>query len=409
MSHKPLTDKLQRFSSQINSQCPAPPQIKFPDRYQLLADTVGGELVAGNAGCYCLIRTHYSIGFKHGVFDLDEERINKTVPAAAFSPFEESFELPYSTMKFIDTETTGLGGSGAVAFLVGEGRVTGEGFEVLQYLLPDYSDEAAMLEDIHQNLGTGSTIVSFNGASFDLPVLQDRMIINRVARKLDNEYHLDLLHSARRLFKRRLGDCSLTNLERQLFSFYRTDDIPGYLVPSVYFEWLSTQGLSQMNAVLEHNRFDIVSLYFLTHLISEAYQSEGGTLEHPEDLHSLSRFYERRRENSRIEKVYNRVQQFGNGFSPAAALHFAKNFKRVQNMPESVKIWEALITEKSSESIWACIELAKYYEHQVKDFKNALEYAEAASKYSGVSYKLLETLNKRVNRLARKLNSRGEN
>ncbi len=409
MSRKPLTDKLQRFGLQINSQRPARSHIKFPDRYQLLADTIGGELVAGSAGCYCLIRTHYPIGFSHGAFILEADLVEKSVPAAAFSPFEESFELPLSSMVFVDTETTGLGGSGAVAFLIGAGRVTNHGFEVLQYLIPDYSDEAAMLEDFHQNLSTGSTIVSFNGASFDLPVLQDRMIINRVARKLDYEYHLDLLHSARRLFKRRLQDCTLTNLERQLFSFYRTADIPGYLVPSVYFEWLSAQELSQMKAVLEHNRFDIVSLYFLTNLISEAYLSEGGTLEHPEDLHSLSRFYERRRENTRIEKVYNRVKQFDNGFSPAAALHFARSFKRAQNIQESVKIWETLVTEKSSESFWACIELAQYYEHQLKDFENALEYAEAASQCGRISDKLLLALNKRVSRLTKKLNSIGEN
>ena len=409
MSRKPLTEKLRRFGSQINSPRPSPPDIKLPDRYQLLAETVDGELIAGSAGCYCLIRTHYPIGFNHGAFTLEADIIEKSVPAAAFSPFENTLELPLSSMIFVDTETTGLGGSGAVAFLIGAGRVTHQGFEVLQYLIPDYSDEAAMLEDFHQNLSIGSTIVSFNGASFDLPVLQDRMIINRVARKLDYEYHLDLLHSARRLFKRRLQDCTLTNLERRLFSFYRTDDIPGHLVPSVYFEWLSAQELSRMKAVLEHNRYDIVSLYFLTNLISEAYQSEGGSLEHPEDLHSLSRFYERRRENNRIEKVYNRVQQFGNGISPDAALHYARSFKRSQNLQESVKIWETLVTEKSSQSFWACIELAKYYEHQVKDFKNALEYAKLASHCDCISDKLLETLNKRVERLAKKLNSNDEN
>ncbi len=409
MSRKPLTEKLRRFGSQINSERQTPPQIKFPDRYKLLAEKVGGELVSGSSGCYCLIRTHYPVGFSHGAFTLDADISEKSVPAAAFSPFENSFALPLSTMMFIDTESTGLGGSGAVAFLIGAGRATNSGFEVLQYLLPDYSDEAAMLEDFHQNLNRASTIVSFNGASFDLPVLQDRMIINRVARKIEYEYHLDLLHSARRLFKRRLQDCTLTNLERQLFSFYRSDDIPGYLVPSVYFEWLSSQELSQMKAVLEHNRYDIVSLYFLMQVISKAYQSEGGTLEYPEDLHSLSRFYERRREDTKIEKIYDRVQQFENGISPDAALHFARNFKRTQNIQESVKIWQSLVTEKSSQSFWACIELAKYFEHRAGDFKNALEYSEMASSCDCLSDRQIQILNKRVKRLTKKLNSIADN
>jgi len=403
MSERPFTEKLGRFASQIALPKKSDREIQFPDRYKLLADSTGGELVKRSAGCYCLIRTTFPFGHTHGELALDRVKDDFCLSLAAFDANKNVIEIPTSSMVFLDTETTGLGGSGAVAFLIGLGRITKNGFEISQYLIPDYSDEAAQLEDVYEALGNNSTIVSFNGASFDLPVVLDRLIINRVARKLEYQWHLDLLHSSRRLFKRRLSDCTLINLERQLFSFYRSDDIPGYLVPSVYFEWLSSQELTRMNSVLEHNRFDILSLYFLALLIAEAYQSQGSTLEHAEDLYSLSRFFERRSETEKVEKVFERVSEMGRGVSSDAALHFARNFKRRQKYDRSVEIWKSIASEKDKQGYWACIELAKYFEHQLKDYRSALEYTGRASELELLAPEQATALEKRVGRLSRKL------
>jgi len=409
MPHKPLTEKLERFSSQIAASSDSKAEFRFPERYRLLADALGGELVPGGAGCYCRIRTLYPAGYSHGLFTINSTEETKSFPSAAFSTGDPGLDLPASSMVFLDTETTGLGGTGTVAFLIGLGRINGNGFEIIQYLIPDYSDEAAMLQDVYENLNRDSTIVSFNGASFDIPVLLDRMIINRVTRRFEFGYHLDLLHPARRLFKRRLLDCTLINLERQLFSFYRADDIPGYLVPSVYFEWLTSQELSRMNSVLKHNRCDIISLYFLARLLAEAYQSEGEILTYSEDLYSLSRFFERRKETGKIEKVYQRVQHSPNGLAPEAALHYARNFKRTQNIKQSVEIWESLAGDKTSHSFWACLELAKYYEHEARNVVTALEYSDCAAKCKPINERQLRELKKRVTRLNRKLHRLPEN
>lgn len=405
MSRKPLTEKLERFASQIATSTKSKMDTIFPARYKLLADSVGGELVSGHAGCYCLVRSLFQAGHLHGSLTLKANGEATSLPSAAFSAKEATFNLAVPSMIFLDTETTGLGGSGAVAFLIGLGRMNGDSFEINQYLIPDYSDEASMLEDVNSLLNGNSTIISYNGASFDLPVLQDRMIINRVARKLNFRYHLDLLHSARRLFRRRLADCTLVNLERQLFSFHRTTDIPGYLVPSVYFEWLSSQELSRMNAVLEHNRYDILSLYFLVHLIAEAYQSEGSSLDHEEDLYSLSRFYERRKETRKIERVYDRFVESGNGLAPEAGLHYAQNFKRMQNLEKSVEIWKSVAADKGKMGFCACVELAKYYEHCERDYGQALEYSERASENDFITQEQTSFLKKRINRLNRKIKS----
>jgi len=409
MPGKNLNDKLKRFSSQLTSRDNSKSQAKYPERYELLADHLHGELVAGPSGCYCLVRTFFPTGYTHGLNELKMEDIGKILPAAAFSIHDGSLSYPLKSMKFLDTETTGLGGSGTVAFLIGMGHLVEEGFEVLQYIIPDFSDEAAMLQDFYETLNVDSTIVSFNGASFDVPVIQDRLIINRVARKLEFGHHLDVLHSARRLFKRRLQDCTLMNLERQLLSFYRTDDIPGYLVPSVYFEWLSSQELSMMSAVLEHNRHDIISLLFLTQLIAEAFVSTGETLEHSEDLHSLSRFFERRKESTKVERIYDRVEESGTEITPDAALHFARNFKRTQKFERSVTIWESLVEARSVQGYWACVELAKYHEHQTKEIKTALDYARLASTRNALSDLQIGRLNKRIQRLSKKLNTFDEN
>lgn len=409
MLEKYLNDKTKQFETQINSPSSSTADSKYPERYSVLAKRVGGELVFRRAGCYSLSKTIFPFNYQHGLFTIEENKITETFPSAAFSHNSDTFEIEPQSMIFLDTETTGLGGTGAVAFLVGIGKITKKGFEISQYLIPDYSDEAAMLEDIKSEIHDRSTVVSFNGASFDLPVLLDRMIINRVARRHEYAHHLDLLHPARRLFRRRLLDCTLTNLERQLFSFYRNDDIPGYLVPSVYFEWLTLQDLTNMNRVLEHNRLDILSMYFLVRLIADAYQSNGETLEYAEDLYSLSRYYEKRKEPGRIETVFERVKREAKTIAPEAALHYAKIFKRNRKVERSVEIWESMAKDKTAESFWACVELAKYYEHQARDFGSALQYTNLACRCERISSKQLEGIDKRVVRLSRKLKLAGVN
>jgi len=300
-----LTEKLNRLKNHLGDNSQSKPRVNIPARYTAFAKTLGGELITTEIGNYCLIRSLFPVGYKHGNHKITRAGLKEALPVAAFNTTGSYALVNPKSLLFVDTETTGLGGSGTVAFLIGIGRITGDGFEVLQYLIPDYGDETAMLENIFEMFSDKISVVTFNGASFDLPLIKERLIINRVGRKLKYQHHLDLLHSSRRLFKRRLKCCNLTNLERELFEFHRKDDIPGYLVPSVFFDWLNNEDLTSMNAVIEHNRLDIVSLFFLSGLISEAYMSQGKSLEHSEDLHSLSRWYSRCKERDRIEIVYN--------------------------------------------------------------------------------------------------------
>ena len=177
-------------------------------------------------------------------------------------------QLAPEKILYLDTETTGLsGGAGTVAFLVGIGYLTPEGFLVHQYLMRDYPEERYLLENLRGLLTQFDVLCTFNGKSFDLPLLQSRLRMNRMDAACLDKPHIDLLHLARRIWKMRLGRCNLGHLEEIIFGEAREDDIPGSQVPERYFAYLKTGDFSQLTPVLDHNRQDIFSLCrLLTHM-----------------------------------------------------------------------------------------------------------------------------------------------
>jgi len=404
MSGNSLHSKLNRFQGAILGDRPTPDLQDVPARYRQMAKAVDGRIVSGRAGSFCLVKTHYSRYHSHGHLTLGDIPGDGPFPVSAFTRKDEPGYVEPASLLFIDAETTGLGGAGTVAFLVGCGSVVEDGFEVRQYLIPDYSDEAAMLEALLSEFDDTRVIVSYNGAAFDLPLLQDRMIINRVARELAMGRHLDLLHPVRRLFRRRLGDCRLVNVEKKLFGFQRNNDIPGYIIPSVYFDWLSEQNPDLMGMILEHNRLDIVSLYYLAAYLARAFQTEGGILETVDDLYSLSRIYGWRKQNHRVVDLYRRIDALRDKPPAGDVLLFhAQAFKRVGAYEKAVALWERLSSASSKEGFWANVELAKHYEHRVKDIKTAYQYAKKADELAPQSRRQRQLLHKRLLRLQSKL------
>jgi uncharacterized protein YprB with RNaseH-like and TPR domain len=334
---------------------------------------------------------------------LEPTDISSRIALSSFSADEAEGRATLRDLLFFDLETTGLGGAGAVAFLSGCGSVTSEGFEVRQYLLPDYDDEAAVLEQLLEELTDSRTIVSYNGAAFDLNLIRDRMIINRVAREVPHSGHIDLLHSARRLFKRRLGDCTLTNIEREIFGFFREDDIPGYLIPSVYFDWLSSEDLTAMESVLEHNRLDILALYFLLQKVAGIFDSEGSDLDHVQDIYSLSRVYGRRRKLDKVTGMYERMDlEALEPLDEDILWYHSLAFKRSGDWDRAVQLWQSLSDSDSREGYFANIELAKYFEHRVKDIAQAESCARRARKICPYGPRQKTLLDKRLHRLSRK-------
>ncbi|HOP06173.1 MAG TPA: ribonuclease H-like domain-containing protein [candidate division Zixibacteria bacterium] len=406
MTSSNLNEKLNRFSSLIGgAKSPADKESKHPRRYRTLAERLGGKIIDHHAGGYCLVRRLYPGNYRHGDHLLADLIGDRTLPMSAFTPLDEPGEVRLRDLLFFDTETTGLGGAGVVPFLIGCGGFVDGGFEVRQYVIPDYSDEAAMLEALLEELTEPRVVVSYNGRAFDLPIVQDRMIVNRVARKVPIGGHLDLLHAGRRLYRRRLSDCSLTNIEREIFGFYREDDIPGFLIPSIYFDWLSEEKLDQMESVLEHNRLDIVSLAFLAVHLAEIFESEGSDLCEPEDIHSLARVYGRRKDNELVTRLYDRIEQ-ASGHQPEddMVLYHALGFKRVGDWKRAVELWQSLANKKNRQAWAANIELAKYYEHRAGQLDLALEHTNRAADQDQLTQCQQEQTRERRKRLENKLN-----
>jgi hypothetical protein len=408
MNDKNLRDKLERQFGAIPRSSKSTASTndqknKPPRHYYELAAALNGSIVTNYCGAFCVVEEVYRADYFHGQFLLEDFVTQTRIPHSAFQIDGTTDTSALENMLFLDTETTGLGGAGTVPFLIGCGYVRGNNFVVRQYFIPDYTEESSMLEAFLAEFESEPTIVTYNGAAFDLPIIRDRFIINRVAREIPAGHHLDLLPPTRRLFRRRLSDCTLQNIEREIFGLERHEDIPGYLIPSAYFDWLSDQTVGLIGDILEHNRLDIVSMLYLVVHLARVYESDGATLDEVDDLHSLSKVFGRRREYARTEQLYDRIDQLSES-TPAADLRLfhAANFKRSAQIDKAVPLWQQLSRLKSREGFYANVELAVYYEHKQKDIERALKHARKAFQYRELTPAQLRAAKKRLDRLKRK-------
>lgn len=182
-------------------------------------------------------------------------------------------DLQPSDILFLDTETTGLSsGAGTVAFQVGLGQMQANGFAVTQLVMRDYPEEVFLLEKVQQAAESCKVICTFNGKTFDLPLLRTRLIMNRLNPGCLDKPHIDLLPMARRLWKLRLRRCNLATLEEAILGMPREDDLPGAMVPQRYFDYLRTKQFSLLEDVLRHNQQDIASLCTLLYHMAAVYE-----------------------------------------------------------------------------------------------------------------------------------------
>ncbi len=244
---------------------------------------------------------------------------------------------------FIDLETTGLsGGAGTVAFLVGCGYYDLGAFQVRQFLLTSYSAERALLTAVAEFFDDADLIVTYNGKTFDVPVMETRWLFHRMEMPLDGVPHFDALHTARRLWKPRTGDspeggCRLQTLERTLFDVRRVGDVPGFEIPSRFFQFMRTGDPRPLEPVLEHNRLDLVSLAAVT--ARAVRLVEDGADGCPDEAQALAvgRIYERAGLFDRAEACYRRASTSelgrGEGREPVSARPAVPSRPAVQSKP----------------------------------------------------------------------------
>ncbi len=388
-------------------------------RYQTpsLSSDLDGEEVSTSRGTFHLCTEHVPLDTYHGRYPLGRvltvplDPLPRLLIPAGFPPVSPTH------MAFLDTETTGLaGGTGTVAFLVGVGFVNEGGVEVRQYFLRDLHEEPAMLERLAEDLARQNVqaIVTYNGRGFDLPLLETRFTLNAIPSPLRYLRHLDLLIHARRVWRPRLRRCSLGNVEAHVLGHRRDGiDIPGWLVPHIYREYLHTRDPRPLRQIFYHNLHDVLSLIALTDILLRAWHdpwSEPALA--PEDFLARARDLLDAREWDAAENALRHILRHTSrpDVRQRAYALLGTLLKRAQRWPEAVSVWERW-AEEFPQDMAPYEELAKYYEWHARDIPQALAWTERALGHlaradNALNHRQRDALKHRHKRLLRKRLSR---
>ena len=319
--------------------------------------------------------------------------------------------LPISKFAFLDTETSGMaGGTGTYAFLVGAARFVDGKFVLQQFFLRDPSEEPAMLEALIHFLAPCEALVTFNGKSFDAPLLVTRYSLHGIPVPFKNYAHIDLLPLARRLWRDRLPSRALKYLEEHVLGFTRTsEEVPGYEIPWLYFDYLRTGDARPLGGVFYHNAMDVVAMAALLGHVSELLADPyNGRVEHGLDFIALGKLFEDLGHWDEAAHLFERGLElaleeadFGVAMKRLSILQ-----KKRGNMEHALRLWEAA-SQKGH--IYAQIELAKYYEHKLRDVKSSIKWARSARREveqadlpAYIRKHWLNEIDHRLTRLARK-------
>jgi uncharacterized protein YprB with RNaseH-like and TPR domain len=357
--------------------------LRRPERppSQPIEKLVGGEIVETPHGPCVVVDQVYPAGHQHGHVDITTALAGRSHTVAGIGRDPGLEELDLQKSAFVDVETTGLaGGAGTYAFLVGLGWFEGQDFRLRQVFMRDYGEEPALISVVEETLLPLSGIVSFNGKAFDVPLLETRFVLSRRRFPLSSAPHLDLLHTARRLWRLRLENCRLSSLEAEILRLERHGDVPSALVPQLYFDYLRFGRAEPLAGVFYHNAQDILSLAALTALSCALFEDPlRDEVECPEDLYSLARLYSHVGLAERAETALRATLEapIPDDLRRQAVYHLSFHLKRQANWPEAVQLWQAAIEENHGR-LYPFVELAKYYEHRLRDFDRAEDVVLAA-------------------------------
>ena len=300
---------------------------------------------------------------------------------------------------FLDTETTGLsGGVGTIAFEVGVGEVLGERMRITQLYLRDYDEEEDLLRRLLPLFAGKRAVVTFNGKSFDLPLLTSRCTLYRLRAPWQEMAHLDLVHPARRLYKLRLRSCTLGDLEEKILGAPRAGDIPGREVPALWAQFLRTRDEGPLQRVFEHNFQDVRAMALLLQALASAHDEPEGQM-HFEDLYSVGRIYDRAGRADVAERCYAHVVAGSCRVRAGQALH--RLYRRQGRAQDALRLLEEMAASGAG-GTFPYVEMAKLYEHRLHDPARALRCTDLALALSRDGAEQAELLHRRA-RLARRL------
>jgi uncharacterized protein len=374
---KSLARKLKSLGVKIGT-AELQPAVSKPKSDNTIQSVVDGRFVSTRQGETFVSEQTYPSDYHHGLSSL-----RTSVPLLTIAQWARDArlaELPIESFAFLDIETSGLsGGTGTYAFLVGVGRFEGETFRLAQFFMRDPSEEAALLEGLMDFLVPSAALVTFNGKAFDAPLLVTRYLLHSLPVPFEGFAHLDLLPLARRLWRDRLPSRALKFLEENVLAAPRTiDEVPGYEIPYLYFDYLRTGDAAPLKGVFYHNAMDIVALAALmNHMATILHAPFDGTVQHGLDFIALAKLFEDLNRREEAANLYERGLQVGAGeadFGPAVQRLSALQRRR-GNLESAVTLWEKAAAEGH---VYAHVELAKYYEHSRREVAEALKWTQRA-------------------------------
>ncbi|RJP47380.1 MAG: hypothetical protein C4583_16820 [Anaerolineaceae bacterium] len=320
----------------------------------------------------------FGADYRHGSQPLTLNHPLDTIATWAKDPLLST--LPLSSFAFLDTETSGMaGGTGTYAFMVGVGRFEGDDFRLAQFFLRDPSEEPAMLEATIEFLAPCKALVTFNGKAFDAPLLNTRYKLHSIPSPIKEFSHLDLLPLARRLWRDRLPSRALKYLEENILGLPRTsEEVPGYEIPWLYFDYLRTGDATPLKGVFYHNAMDVISMAaLLSHIASIFHDPFDGRVQHGLDFIALGKLYEDLRQWDSAARLFEHglTHELSESDFGSAVERLSHLQKRRGDMGEAVRLWEQAAAQGH---IYAHVELAKYFEHRVRDMDEAMRWARSA-------------------------------
>lgn len=407
---KMLGKKSEKVEEKQTFQKPTKPS--YCEKWQ----QAGLELVENDFGVLFKRVVHYPLNFKHGHYEISQfyEAIERWALLEDGHPYAlDSNE----TLVFFDTETTGLKGVGTHIFLLGLLEAFDDEFVLTQYVLADPSNEAAMLFEskFWQRI---MTIITYNGKSFDWPMLETRWTLNQqLIPKLRQQRQVDLLHSTKRLWKDDLERMKLTQVEERKLGFYRDGDIPGHLAPIIYFDAVKSGNAETLMKVLQHNEWDLLSLITLyvhsTNLLLDELGEESAAT-----YTNIGKWYGDLKQKQVSARVLaNVTEKFDVEETGLAHFFLAYEQKRGRDYLNAAQSFEnALQGIPSRKQAQAYEQLAIIYEHQLKDVEKAYEYAcKGQTVTKGINYvkqqhkqRQLNCWEKRMKRIENKIHFPGK-
>jgi uncharacterized protein YprB with RNaseH-like and TPR domain len=403
-----------------------------PARANLAADILGGQWRDESGQRFLVVDRVYLPGHHHGRMALADalpssDGVWPSVPLLVGGNARCSSDSPADRLLFVDLETTGLaGGAGTYAFLVGCGWFDGGSFRIRQFFLASFSAERALLDAVAEVAGEAGTVVTYNGKTFDLPLMETRFVLHRKTTPFAGMPHLDMLHPARRLWRDDEEGCGLTTLERTLCGHVREGDVPGFEIPARYFHYVRSGDAGPLKAVFEHNRLDLLSLAFLTARAAQLLDDGPAGAGAAREAIGLGRLYERGGRLEEARACFARAISLDDGALDSldsGALDHANEGRLAEALRAYAVVSRRLRCHEDAAVAWrrvaglaacppavvreATEALAVHHEHRMRDPRTARAFALRSLSCKGAPGRA-EALQHRLARLNRKLGEEGK-